>query len=1275
MDIEEGDDAMDIDEPVPVTPIIERKLNEFPTENSDPNASISHNEITSTTYGTPVSSRLQGSENRVSEGNSIIKDSVPTSEPSIVILDDEDEKLNVSSTSEQNSQEITGKKEVGLQEHENRCFNKQCKRMSSQFISASDICLAFFQVPRVENKDMEICTTCYAFFLKNNKKPIRINEPVKDIIDLVDKPKNSNRCINTNCMGNSLKFIYAPDFCLSYFRVKRSYGNREEICMDCYELSVIDNDKLAESLIKGNLLFEVDFPIINETLQIDDSDEEDEDENQLEEFIPLSNLDFIADNIDSVLEETIEKLGLKNHLEKERKYLKDVADKVAQSSEELVKEVNEIRLSLDTIQLDLYSHFRPEFRNLKGIMILDDYSLSPTLQIRPENNPPSDSIQRKSNRIVQKPIVKEDIATPLSKETTQGNPGIVEIPKDLPVSLVVDKPVPQIDGLYYIAKENNIQGCWIKARLQQIIQPNTTYKGQLYTELSYRLTELKQQKERIVTGKYLAYINPCRSRLTVGTRVLSVFKETNRIPGTKIARSDPYYAGIVGENPVESNFYRYLIFFDIGYAQYVNHHGINLVFEADAQVWKDMPEDSRPFIQKYLESQDRPMVKLIPGQTVRVEYNGKWWLCTIKHVDCSLVKVYFDQINRWEWIYRGSTRLSPMYREELAASTRHTGIRTPRKLGPNESAAVVQYSRNEEFVQSSQKENTPPSETRAVARKSTTKPNSVNQPAPKAVRFLPPIQPTSNASGPTSKIMYFTPRDQQVTRQEYKLHECGPMCKTFITHNFTKLRGHNPLSKPLLCGWARMTLKDRGRKEIIYKAPCGRMIRNISEIHYYLRVTESEMTVDLFDFNHMVRCLAEFSVDCVPDPKDLSKGVEQVPIPVINGLSTEALDFWNYSITRIPTDGVLLNVDEEFLCGCDCEDDCVDKLKCACWKLTLEGIKFLAKDTDPISVGYIYRRLQEQVITGIYECNSRCKCTSTCLNRVAQNPMSLKLQVFKTPNRGWGIRCLNDIPQGTFICCYAGTLHTEQRANEDGKEYGDEYFAELDYIETVEKFKEDYEAEVMEEEEYMEREKTPPIDEPKHTKSSGKKRSRLRERKRKDEEDRKEKGKRDKEEKRDRSEIKMKQDSGVPDKDVASIIEKISDKVDTVTISDEEDDGNREVLSFNPKTKDVDERSLKHVSVRELFGPEEKDNIYIMDAKNAGNIGRFLNHSCSPNVFVQNVFVDTQDLRFPWVAFFSSQFIRAGTELTWNYNYDIGSVPGRVLYCHCSSTECKGRLL
>jgi hypothetical protein len=67
-------------------------------------------------------------------------------------------------------------------------------------------------------------------------------------------------------------------------------------------------------------------------------------------------------------------------------------------------------------------------------------------------------------------------------------------------------------------------------------------------------------------------------------------------------------------------------------------------------------------------------------------------------------------------------------------------------------------------------------------------------------------------------------------------------------------------------------------------------------------------------------------------------------------------------------------------------------------------------------------------------CCYRCKCAknenNTCLNRVAQQPLQLKLQVFKTADRGWGIRCLNDIPQGGFICIYAGRLLTEQGANE-----------------------------------------------------------------------------------------------------------------------------------------------------------------------------------------------------------------------------------------------------
>jgi hypothetical protein len=41
----------------------------------------------------------------------------------------------------------------------------------------------------------------------------------------------------------------------------------------------------------------------------------------------------------------------------------------------------------------------------------------------------------------------------------------------------------------------------------------------------------------------------------------------------------------------------------------------------------------------------------------------------------------------------------------------------------------------------------------------------------------------------------------------------------------------------------------------------------------------------------------------------------------------------------------------------------------------------------------------------------------------------------------------------------------------------------------------------------------------------------------------------------------------------------------------------------------------KLTSTRKFFGADE--DVYIMDAKSIGNIGRYLNHSCRPNVFVQ----------------------------------------------------------
>lgn len=62
-------------------------------------------------------------------------------------------------------------------------------------------------------------------------------------------------------------------------------------------------------------------------------------------------------------------------------------------------------------------------------------------------------------------------------------------------------------------------------------------------------------------------------------------------------------------------------------------------------------------------------------------------------------------------------------------------------------------------------------------------------------------------------------------------------------------------------------------------------------------------------------------------------------------------------------------------------------------------------------------------VFSIYECNKRCKCCAEmCTNRLVQHGLQVRLQLFKTQNKGWGIRCLDDVAKGSFVCIYAGEM-------------------------------------------------------------------------------------------------------------------------------------------------------------------------------------------------------------------------------------------------------------
>ncbi|CAF3631709.1 unnamed protein product [Adineta steineri] len=90
---------------------------------------------------------------------------------------------------------------------------------------------------------------------------------------------------------------------------------------------------------------------------------------------------------------------------------------------------------------------------------------------------------------------------------------------------------------------------------------------------------------------------------------------------------------------------------------------------------------------------------------------------------------------------------------------------------------------------------------------------------------------------------------------------------------------------------------------------------------------------------------------------------------------------------------------------------------------------------------------------------------------------------------------------------------------------------------------------------------------------------------------------------------------------------------------------------------------------------EENHSCFILDAKYYGSISRFYNHSCKPNIHIQNVFINSHDPQFPVIALFACRNIRAGEEICWDYNYTVGCMSGVRIDCQCQASNCRGRLL
>ena len=74
----------------------------------------------------------------------------------------------------------------------------------------------------------------------------------------------------------------------------------------------------------------------------------------------------------------------------------------------------------------------------------------------------------------------------------------------------------------------------------------------------------------------------------------------------------------------------------------------------------------------------------------------------------------------------------------------------------------------------------------------------------------------------------------------------------------------------------------------------------------------------------------------------------------------------------------------------------------------------------------------------------------------------------------------------------------------------------------------------------------------------------------------------------------------------------------------------RELLTKKPgkkPSKSTHAENEMNSTLNRTLLPDYDGVVYTLDAKLIGNIGRYFNHSCSPNIAVQNVFVDVSDER------------------------------------------------
>lgn len=780
---------------------------------------------------------------------------------------------------------------------------------------------------------------------------------------------------------------------------------------------------------------------------------------------------------------------------------------------------------------------------------------------------------------------------------------------------------------------------WMRCQIRSVVhmsvdnRPSTVIKLNLKTDNGIKVYKVKKYA--------LARAQKHGDKLRVGKRVIAGPTEENMRPG------------IIAQEPAGYNKNRYMIFLDDGNAKYFEPEKVYPVCYQSRIPWFDykfledrhkkaLDEDYTYYFKTFPR---RHLLEARIGMCIDICRNGHFDSARIVAIDADTLKlVYKDDIE--EWVYAGTARIlkrlqkiSHLISRSISIDELHYKLVHYMKYYNQAGVRAI----DEDFLNFFENFTQPVAVCGMTARKSTGSKSS--PPRTRVTLNNQRVDDDSETCPQLTNLIESSERHHQ---------QCSPDCldipdkrtEAQIDNFEEEFRNISDIKVPLLIGWRRILVSGlskagRNKKFYVYEAPCGRILKSETIKSYFRQTRNSQLDHDFFTFDRdVILNTPESSIEAIVYEPNVArsrqgKPLERKYISLINLHNEERLpadfEYRNETFPHPMLRAKGFSFNREFKSGCDCDGDCSQRAACACHKLNEEaaGSKAFGRGEVSNMCQYKSKRLIEQVSTGIFECNEFCKCSSKCPNRVVQNGIRTRLQLRKTVAKGWGVFALDFIPKGSFICTYSAELL------DDADQYGadDMYFADLDYISVVEEGK--FMLEDEQSDEGVESDSS--SDDSANAKQSKKK-------------------------------AKNNRDADENVSDLDELVRKYSPQ-----------NSNNETR-YPKRNQQTQPEQPKKPSNRPRFRPifeilEESHDTYTLDARMQGNIGRFFNHSCDPNAFVQNVFIDTHDLRFPVVAFFAKSTIKADDEITWNYNYKINSIAGRCIVCNCNASNCKGRIL